>query len=150
MKYISALLFTLFFVLKFTSAQTAPPTITDTNYKSDANIIFTKVEVEAEFVGGFEGWKNYLIKNLNINKVSDLVTIPRGKKELKQTIIVKFVVDKEGNISDVSVDNPEAEPNCIEEAMRVIRTSPKWVPAKQNGRIVKAYRRQPITFVFHR
>ncbi len=144
MKYTSLLLFAIFCLLESTNAQYPP------QQDSIENKIFTKVEVEAEFVGGFEEWKNYLMKNLNLGKVSDLVLIPKGKKELKQTIIVKFIVDKEGNISEVSVDNPEAEPNCIEEAIRIIKTSPKWVPAKQNGRIVKAYRRQPITFVFHR
>jgi protein TonB len=34
-----------------------------------------------------------------------------------------------------------------EEVMRVIKRGPKWIPASQNGRLVKAYRKQPVTFV---
>ena len=148
MKYITVILFTFFCMIKLVHAQYPPdpPPYSDTV----ENKIFTKVDVEASFPGGEEEWRNYLVKNLKINRVADKVIIPRGKKELKQTIIVKFIVAKDGNIRDVSVENPEAEPNCIEEAIRVIKVSPKWVPAKQNGRIVNAYRRQPITFVFHR
>lgn len=147
MKYLTVLLVAFFSFIKCTNAQ-SPQNPTDSNTVADG--VFTHVEVEASFEGGEAAWRTYLRKNLNISKVSALVTVPRGKKELRQTIIVKFIVDKEGNISDVSVENPEAEPNCIQEAMRVIRTSPKWIPAKQNGRIVKAIRHQPITFVFER
>ncbi len=148
MKYITVFLFTFFCVIKLVHAQfpPPPPTYTDTA----ENKIFTKVDVEANFPGGENEWRNYLVKNLKINKVADQITIPRGKKEFKQTIIVKFIVAKDGNISDVAVENPDAEPNCIAEAIRVIKVSPKWVPAKQNGRIVNAYRRQPITFLFER
>ena len=150
MKYVIVFLFTIFCLIKLANAQYPPPPHPPAFADTIDNKIFTKVDVEASFPGGENEWRNYLKKNLKINKVADEVTIPRGKKELKQTIIVKFIVDKTGNIRDVSVENPEAEPNCIAEAMRIIKVSPKWVPAQQNGRVVNAYRRQPITFVFHR
>ena len=60
-------------------------------------------------------------------------------------MVVQFVVDKEGNISDVrSLTNHGY--GMEEEAMRVIKKGPKWNAAIQNGRQVKAYRKQPITF----
>jgi len=34
-----------------------------------------------------------------------------------------------------------------EEAMRIIKKGPRWIPARQNGYLVNAYRKQPITFV---
>jgi protein TonB len=55
-------------------------------------------------------------------------------------------VDKEGNISDVRPLSSHGF-GMEEEAMRVIKKGPKWSPAVQNGRQVKAYRKQPITFV---
>jgi protein TonB len=147
MKYISTLLISIFCFLKFAAAQFPPPPPPYADTGSTDTRIFTKVDVEASFPGGESEWRNYLVKNLNINKVADQITIPRGKKEFRQTVIVKFIVDKEGNISDIAAENP-ADPNCIAEALRVIKISPKWVPARQNGRVVNAYRRQPITFLF--
>jgi protein TonB len=112
--------------------------------------VFTEVEVEAGFPGGDEGWKNFLMKNLNVDKVGENIKFPKGKKKFIETVIVKFIVNKEGNISAVSVENKDADSNCIAEAIRVIKMSPKWTPAKQNGRVVNAYRRQPISFFFQK
>jgi len=57
--------------------------------------------------------------------------------------MVQFVVDKEGNVSDVqAVEGPEA---LRAEAVRVIKKSGKWTPAIQNGRKVNSYKIQPIT-----
>ncbi|HEV2483036.1 MAG TPA: TonB family protein [Puia sp.] len=61
-------------------------------------------------------------------------------------MLVQFIVDKEGNVSDVeAVSGPEAG-GLREEAMRVIRQSGKWIPAIQNGRTVKSYKKQPVIF----
>jgi protein TonB len=112
--------------------------------------IFTKVEVEASFPGGEEGWRKYLIQNLNVDKVAKKIKIPRGEKEFRETIVVKFIVAKNGNISNVTAENGDANSYCVAEAIRVIKISPDWIPAQQNGRYVNAYRRQPITFLFER
>jgi protein TonB len=55
------------------------------------------------------------------------------------------VVDKEGNVSDVKALTSHGY-GMEDEAVRVIKKGPQWKPAIQNGRNVKAYRRQPITF----
>jgi protein TonB len=61
-------------------------------------------------------------------------------------VIVQFVVDIDGTVSDVqAVSGPDGG-GLKEEAVRVIRKSGKWVPAIQNGRSVKAYRKQPVIF----
>jgi len=105
------------------------------------NSIFSKVEFEAEFPGGSSGWIEYLQKNLKAD-------VPVRKKAPNGTykVIVRFIVSKDGTISDIQ---PETDLGYGMEAevMRVIRKGPKWIPAKQNGRPVNAYRRQPITFV---
>ena len=61
-------------------------------------------------------------------------------------MIVKFIVSKDGSISDVQAESKHGY-GMEEEAVKVIRKGPKWTPALQNGRNVNAYRRQPITFV---
>ena len=59
---------------------------------------------------------------------------------------VKFVVDVEGHVSDIIALTKHGF-GMEEEAVRVIRKSAKWEPAVFEGRMVKAYRRQMITFV---
>ena len=56
-----------------------------------------------------------------------------------------FVVDKEGNISDVRPLTKHGY-GMEKEVVRVISKGPRWNPAVQDGRMVKAYRKQPITF----
>ena len=133
-------------------AQDVPsPTSLLTDSTKDANIIFSKVEVEASFPGGDEGWRQYLMKNLHAEKIVDLVKFPRGKKTFKQTVIVKFIVTRDGSLVEVNAENYEqVNPYCADQAVRVIKKSPNWIPAYQNGRKVNAIRRQPISFIFER
>ncbi|MBL7721470.1 MAG: energy transducer TonB [Chitinophagaceae bacterium] len=106
----------------------------------DENKIFDKVEIEAAFPGGDSKWRRYLETNCNGQVATD-----NGAPEGTYTTIIQFVVDKEGNISDVRPMTNHGY-GMEEEAMRVIKKGPKWTPAVQNGRSVKAYRKQPITF----
>ena len=109
--------------------------------EEDENTVFTKVEVEAQFPGGEKEWKRFLERNLEAN-----VPIDNNAPEGTYSVVVQFIVDKEGIISDVRALTSHGY-GMEEEAMRVIKKGPKWTPAVQNGRQVKAYRKQPITFV---
>ena len=152
MKPILVLLFVTLISFDIVSAQNIPPPTGSADSTKDENIIFVKVEEEASFPGGDEGWRQFLIKNLHPERIVDLVKIPRGKKTLKQTVIVKFIVLRDGTLTEVSAENADqVDPYCAAAAIRVIKLSPNWIPAYQkNGRKVNAYRRQPITFVFER
>ncbi|MDZ4794022.1 MAG: energy transducer TonB [Bacteroidota bacterium] len=106
----------------------------------DENKIFDKVEIEAKFPGGDAKWRQYLERNCNAQVATDA-----GAPEGTYTTVVQFVVDKEGNISDVKAMTNHGY-GMEGEAVRVIKKGPNWTPAVQNGRAVKAYRKQPITF----
>lgn len=114
--------------------------IIEVKKEDDENKIFDKVEIEASFPGGDGKWRRYLETNCNGQVASD-----NGAPEGTYTTVVQFVVDKEGNISDVKALTNHGY-GMEEEAMRTIKKGPKWIPAVQNGRQVKAYRKQPITF----
>jgi protein TonB len=107
----------------------------------DENKVFTKVENEAEFPGGQGAWANYLRKNLNANAPVD-----NGAPEGTYTVIIRFIVSKDGSISDVTPETKFGY-GMEDEAAKIIKKGPRWKPALQNGRNVNAYRRQPITFV---
>ena len=109
--------------------------------EDDENKVFEKVEIEAAFPGGESAWRKYLERNLNANTPVD-----NGAPEGSYTVWVQFIVDKEGNISDVKPLTSHGF-GMEDEAVKIIKKGPKWTPAQQNGRQVKAYRKQPITFV---
>jgi protein TonB len=103
--------------------------------------VFTKVENEAQFPGGQQAWIRYLQKNLNANAPVD-----NGAPPGTYQVIVKFIVSKDGSISDVNAETKHGF-GMEDEAVKIIKRGPKWTPALQNGRNVNAYRRQPITFI---
>ena len=110
--------------------------------KEDDDKVFVKVEVEASFKGGERAWLKYLEKNLDQN-----MPVKKGCKLAgTYTVIVQFIVEKDGSVSDVRALTNHGF-GMEEEAIRIIKKGPDWVPAIQNGRQVKAYRKQPITFV---
>ncbi len=103
----------------------------------DTQAIFKKVEFEPDYTGGEKAWVAYLIKNVHYPK--DAVT-----KKLEGTVVVEFIVDTNGKISDVkAISGPTV---FREESIRVVKESGTWVPAKQNGKTVRAYKRQPIVY----
>lgn len=100
-----------------------------------------KVEVEAEFPGGVDAWRRFLERNLHPD-----VPIDNNAAPGRYTVYLQFIVDREGKVSDIKALTAHGF-GMEEEAMRVLRKATKWNPANQNGRAVKAYRKQPITFV---
>jgi periplasmic protein TonB len=105
------------------------------------SVVFQKVEYEAEFPGGSSAWTQYLQKNLDAD-----VPIRKKAKIGTYKVIVKFIVTKDGTISNIKAETNYGH-GMEEEVIRVIQNGPRWIPAMQNGRKVNAYRRQPISFV---
>ena len=105
----------------------------------DADKVFTKVEIEASFPGGEGAWTRYVTKAIT-NNIDELTEAGESG-----TVHIKFIVDKQGNVSDVEALDKKGT-KLAEVAMNAIRKGPRWVPAQQNGRQVNAYRIQPITF----
>jgi TonB family protein len=100
-------------------------------------MVFTKVDVEAEYPGGQQGWYDYLIKNLKYPASAI-------KNEIQGEVVVEFIVKKSGMVTDIHAISGPAE--LKEASVNVIKASGHWIPAKQNGKIVESYKRQPINF----
>lgn len=116
--------------------------------KTDTSIAEpTSVQVEARFPGGTKAWAKYLENNLNTSVATKYIKLKKGEQVASETAIVSFLVDKEGNISEVTILNPaEVHPKIAAEAIRVIKEGPKWTPAIQNGKNVYYRQKQNITF----
>jgi protein TonB len=107
--------------------------------EEDYEKIFVSVQIESEYPGGKAAWMRYLNKNIHYSQEAI-------DNEIEGTIMVQFIVDIEGNVSNVeAVSGPN---ELREEAVRVIKKSGKWSPAIQNGRKVKSYKRQSVVFKF--
>lgn len=109
--------------------------------EEDYDKVFTVVQIPAEFPGGLPAWTKYLERNLNRDVPND-----NGAPPGKYTVVVSFIVSKDGSISDVVA---ESDPGygTKAEAIKVIQKGPKWKPAVQNGRNVIYRHKQSITFV---
>ncbi|MBO9200473.1 MULTISPECIES: energy transducer TonB [Niastella] len=110
-----------------------PLPIQEEDYRD--SIIWSKVEIEAEYPGGAAAWLRFWNRNLHIPQ--DVID-----NESYGSVVVQFVVDKEGNVSDVEALSG-AEAMCTE-VVRVIKKSGRWTPAIQNGRYVKSLKKQPF------
>lgn len=108
--------------------------------KDDIDKVFTSVQIEAQFLGGIAAWRKYLERNLDQD-----IAAQNGAPPADYSVIVSFIVDREGNISDVRAENDPGY-GTKAEAIRVIQKSPRWKPAEQNGRNVIYRQRQKITF----
>lgn len=106
--------------------------------EDDLDKVFQKVEIESTYPGGPSAWARFLNKYLRYpdRAVED---------NIQGTVHIQFIVDREGNVSEVTALNDPGG-GLAEEAIRIIKKSGKWTPAIQNGRQVKSYKKQPITF----
>lgn len=105
--------------------------------ENEPDLPITIVEVDAKFIGD---WHKFLLRNLRAD-----VPVNNNAPPGRYTVLIQFVVDKEGNVSDIKPLTKHGY-GLEEEAIRVLKKATKWEPAIQNGYQVKAYRRQPITF----
>jgi protein TonB len=102
--------------------------------------VFEVVEFEATFPGEMAGWSAFLEANLN-----GAIPVKRKAPVGNFTVVVQFIVDQTGKISALKALTAHGF-GMEAEVLRVMRKSPRWIPAVQNGRRVKAYRKQPVTF----
>ncbi|MCO6357887.1 outer membrane transport energization protein TonB [Roseivirga pacifica] len=106
--------------------------------EEEAEEIFMVVEEQASFPGGMGEWNKFLKKNLKYPRQATRMGI-------EGAVFLSFVVDKQGVISDINVIRGIGG-GCDEEAIRVLKESPRWAPGKQRGRAVKSRMQLRIVF----
>ena len=108
--------------------------------KNDTDKVFSKVEIEPAFMGGSNAWEKFLERNMD-----NTIPARKGAPNGHYTVFIQFIVDEEGNVSDV-VPLTKHGYGMEAEAVRLIKKGPKWMPGIQNGKKVKAYKKQPFNF----
>ena len=119
-------------------SQVAVPATPDT-IEVDGKI-FERVEVEASYTGGIDSWKQYLMNNVNASVATD-----NGAPIGKYMAIIQFIVAADGSLSEFKPLTKMGY-GMEQEVIRILKLSGPWNPAMQNGKPVKAYRKQPLTF----
>ena len=100
--------------------------------------IFTVVEQMPMFPGGDGALMSYLSSNIHYPTVA-------AENGVQGRVVVGFVVERDGSITDVNVLR-SVDPSLDREAMRVVKSMPKWTPGKQNGSAVRVKYQVPVTF----
>lgn len=117
----------------------APEPKKETNYDYDENKIFTTVEQKAHYPGGDAALIQFINENIQYPELA-------VEDNAQGRVIVSFIVEKDGSISDVKVTRGR-HPELDKEAVRVVKKiTKKFIPAKQNGKIVRYRFNIPVSF----
>ena len=100
--------------------------------------IFTVVEQMPMYPGGDAALMGYLRDNIHYPTVA-------AENGIQGRVVVGFVVERDGSITDVKVLR-SVDPSLDREAMRVVKSMPRWTPGKQNGSAVRVKYQVPVTF----
>lgn len=101
---------------------------------SSENDIYTSVEKRPEFPGGIQAFYDFVGKNYKMPEV----------KDLKGRIFVKFIIEADGSLSEIESIRDIGH-GTGDEAVRVLKLSPKWIAAEQDGKKVRVQYSLPIS-----
>jgi len=109
---------------------------TGTHLYSDE--LFMKVEISAEFPGGPISFGKFLGENIQYPEYAK-------KNKVDGIVYVHFIVGNDGTISDLKIYKG-IEESCNNEVLRVMKLSPKWIPARQKAKFVRQRMIVPVRF----
>jgi protein TonB len=105
--------------------------------------VYTRVDIEPEFPGGGLGYQRFLNRNLRIpQEIID-------EQEPLISPIMKFIVDTDGQIKNITINNKERAEDMDpmeKENLRLVKLMPKWIPGICQGKPVTAELKRPLFF----
>lgn len=105
---------------------------------AEAPINFTIVQKIPEFPGGWSAFMQWLTKNLKY-------PLQAQQKKIQGTVVVSFIVNKDGGIADVKLSK-SADPLLDHEALRVMKMMPKWKPGMDKNKVCRTMIAVPVVF----
>jgi protein TonB len=116
----------------------AKEVVVDEKPKEEETKVFDVVEQMPSFPGGDAELMKFLHDHIKYPVVAE-------ENGIQGRVIAQFVVERDGSISDVKVIK-SVDPSLDKEAIRVLKSMPKWIPGKQNGSAVRVKYTVPVTF----
>ena len=107
--------------------------------EEEEEVVFVVVETMPEFPGGQQALFKYLSENVKYPVIAQ-------ENGIQGRVICQFVVNKDGSIVDVEVVRSGGDASLDKEAVRVIKSMPKWKPGKQRGKAVRVKYTVPVNF----
>ena len=101
-----------------------------------AGKVYDAVDEHPHFPGGNGALLDWLSKNIHYTS---------GCASIQGRVVVSFFVEPDGSLSDIELVRKVA-PELDEEVLRVVKAMPKWIPASQNNKPIRAKFTMPITF----
>lgn len=112
--------------------------MTSTAQTKKNDMVFDVVEVMPQFPGGQIAMLKYIMENMKYPEQA-------MKEGIQGRVAVRFIVEKDGSISNVRPIH-SVHPLLNKEAVRVVESMPKWTPGKQNGKPVRVRYNLPVMF----
>ena len=107
--------------------------------EEEEEVVFVVVESMPEFPGGAQAMFKYISENVKYPVIAQ-------ENGIQGRAICQFVVNRDGSIVDVDVVRTSGDASLDKEAIRVIKSMPKWTPGKQRGKPVRVKYTVPINF----
>ncbi|MDY6371496.1 MAG: energy transducer TonB [Bacteroidales bacterium] len=114
------------------------PVVVEEEEEVAEETIFTVVENDPEFPGGMDALYKYLAQNIKYPQLA-------RDNNITGRVYVTFVVEKDGSIANPKVLR-DIGGGCGQEAIRVVKSMPKWTPGKQRGKAVRVQFNLPVNF----
>ena len=121
------------------SKAVAVPESTTNEGSSEDDVVFVLVESMPEFPGGQQALFKYLSENVKYPVIAQ-------ENGIQGRVICQFVVNKDGSIDDIEVVRSGGDPSLDKEAVRLIRSMPKWKPGRHKGKAVRVKYAVPVNF----
>ena len=106
------------------------------NNDIDSMVAYAYAEESAHFPGGDKELSDFLVENIKF---------PNDPADVQGKVYLSFIVEKDGSLTNIKVLRGLYRP-IDEEAIRVVKLMPKWIPGKHNGKIVRQKYTLPIKF----
>ncbi len=110
----------------------------DFDLSLSADTISNSISAIPQFPGGSDSLRTYMRHNINYPE-TDM------ERKVQGRVVVSFVVEKDGSLSNVTVTSP-LSPSLDREAVRVVRSMPRWTPATLNGNTVRTRMSLPVSY----
>jgi protein TonB len=139
LQHLMAIVFALMLVLPAMAQNSKNPNPpTPKNQVQQKNGVYTLLEDQPAFPGGSKAFMNYISQNIKYPKI-DMENNVQGRA------VIQFVVERDGSLTEIKTVRAPSKA-MGDEAIRVLKRSPKWKPGKVKGKPVRAMYIVPVNF----
>jgi tonB family C-terminal domain len=135
---LASLFFFIGMTMSYAQTKSQPTKEATASSQDDPEKIYESVDESPTFPGGFKALLKYLAKNIQYPQEA-------VKSMIQGKVILQFVIERDGTIGDLGV-RQGVDPLLDAEAIRVVRSMPRWTPGKKDDKAVRCHFILPVVF----